>query len=472
VNIFPKSIRWRLQLWHAALLFGVLTGFGVTAYLLARTTQYNQVDDALRRRGPVLDAVLRSMPPPGFEDGRGPMAGPPDGPPPWAAGGLSAAGRIQDLFRGEDGFYCQIWWRDGTTVARSTNAPLQPPPTGVSVNQPLVRTVDGRREWVRRTPPGEILLTGVSVEREEAGLRRLAWGLAAAGAAVLAAGLAGGAWMTGRAMAPLRDISLTAREIAGGDLSRRIPVVDTDNELGQLAAVLNATFARLDAAFAQQGRFTADASHELRTPVTVLLAQTQSVLARERTPEEYRAALEVCRRAGDRMKRLIESLLELAKFDAGQAPMKADAIDLAAAAGEAAEMASSLAAAQGVKLLVEAHAAPCRGDVDRIVQVASNLLVNAVRFNRPAGEVRLTTGRAGLEVFLRVTDTGEGISAEDLARLFQRFFRADASRSRATGGNGLGLAICKSIAEAHGGRIEVKSRVGEGSEFTLWLPGA
>src|SRR5204863_3265733 len=137
-------------------------------------------------------------------------------------------------------------------------------------------------------------------------------------------GLAGGWWIATRAIQPIADISATATKIAAGDLSQRISAADAENELGRLASVLNSTFARLEAAFAQQARFTADASHELRTPVSVILTQTQTALSRPRTEAEYREALEACQRAAQRMRKLTNSLLELARLDAGQDTVKAE----------------------------------------------------------------------------------------------------------------------------------------------------
>ena len=160
---------------------------------------------------------------------------------------------------------------------------------------------------------------------------------------MLVLGLAGGWWVATRAIRPIEAISATAVKIAGGDLSQRINAADTDSELGRLAGVLNSTFARLEAAFAQQARFTSDASHELRTPVSVILSQTQTALSRERPAAEYREALEACQRAAQRMRNLTESLLELARLDAGQEPMKQERFDLLRVARECVEMVRPLA---------------------------------------------------------------------------------------------------------------------------------
>ena len=251
---------------------------------------------------------------------------------------------------------------------------------------------------------------------------------------------------------------------------QRINAADTDSELGRLAGVLNSTFARLEAAFTQQARFTSDASHELRTPVSVILTQTQTALSRERAGSEYREALEACQRAARRMRALTESLLELARLDAGQEPMKRESFDLPRVARECVEMVRPLAAERGIQLHCEILPLECLGDAGRISQVVTNLLTNAIHFNRDQGEVRLSARAEGGAVYLTVADTGQGIPAEDLPHLFERFYRADKSRSRIQGHNGLGLAICKAIIDAHGGSIEVASQPGSGSTFTVRLP--
>ena len=335
---------------------------------------------------------------------------------------------------------------------------------------PEARTRGQIRELFRFLPRGQCVLVGRSLAPELAAMRRLALWLSAAGAAVLLLGLAGGWWVATRAIRPVEAISGTAAKIAGGDLSQRINTADTDSELGRLAGVLNSTFARLEAAFAQQARFTSDASHELRTPVSVILSQTQTALSRERTSPEYREALEACQRAAQRMRSLTESLLQLARLDAGQEPMKRERLDLSRVAGECVELVRPLAAERGVQIHCELPPLECLGDAERISQVVTNLLTNAIHFNRDQGEVRLSARAEGNLALLTVADTGQGIPAEDLPHLFERFYRADQSRSRIQGRNGLGLAICKAIVDAHGGTIQVASQPGAGSTFTVKLP--
>jgi heavy metal sensor kinase len=269
---------------------------------------------------------------------------------------------------------------------------------------------------------------------------------------------------------PVVEISSAAAKISAGDLSQRINVAEAESELGQLAAVLNSTFARLDAAFAQQKQFASDAAHELRTPVAVVLTQTQTTLNRERTAPEYRETVEACQRAAQRMRKLIGALLELARLDAGQEQMKRMKFDLSRTARDCVELIRLLADERGVKIASELPPLEITGDSERIAQVITNLLTNAIQYNNPDGEVRITTQAQTGSAILTVRDTGAGIAAEDLPRVFERFYRADKSRS--SGNNGLGLAISKAIVEAHGGAIEVSSEENVGTIFTVRLPAA
>lgn len=512
------SIRWRLQIWHGIILLAVLAGFGVTAYQVAHENQLRRIDQELNRR---LMTLFRPQPPesrlPGFEARPEPpslRSQPPDDRPPgdgpWEPKGDQFRGgrpfdrfdfldRIREAVQSanteENGVtnavYFLLWQSDGTVLGRSPSAPADVPiPAGGSVPVAAVeggvgkggpfpggppiplatRTRGEFREGYQFLPRGQCLLVGRSMASDLASMRTLALRLVAGGGAVLLLGLAGGWWLASRAIGPIESISATATRIAAGDLSQRIGAADTDSELGRLAAVLNSTFARLEAAFAHQARFTSDASHELRTPVSVILAQTQSALARPRSPEEYREVLEACQRSAQRMRALTESLLELARLDAGQAALKREPFELARVTREAVELVRPLAEARGIEICCELAPVDCLGDPVRVGQIATNLLSNAIHFNRERGRITVTTGRSDGGVSLTVSDTGEGIPAADLPHIFERFYRVDPSRSRAQGRTGLGLAICKAIADAHGGTIEVTSQPGVGSSFTLRLP--
>jgi heavy metal sensor kinase len=349
---------------------------------------------------------------------------------------------------------------------------LPRPDTTAPDSGPYFRTRGFYREAYDFNREGRSVLIGRSIAAELEAMRGFALVLAGAGIAVLALGLGGGWLIASRAMRPLKDISATASRISGGNLSERINVADTENELGLLAGVLNSTFARLEAAFDQQKQFTADASHELRTPIAVLVSETQTALARPRTAGEYRETIEACLDTAQQMRRLTESLLELARFDAGQERIQREPVDLAELARASVELVRPLAADGGVQ--IHCALAPTEVSVDaiRMGQVITNLLTNAIRYNKPGGEVRLSSRVEPGSAILVIADTGQGIAAEDLPHIFERFYRADKARSAAQGRTGLGLAICKAIVDAHSGSIEVASQPGAGTIFTVRLPTA
>ena len=509
-----NSIRWRLQAWYGLILVAVLAGFGPTAYQVAHDNQLRRIDQDLEQH---LMALVRPRPPeppqapfPGESQGQAPRPpfGRQPGPPPDEPREdrrfdspdflprmreLVQQGGVLDASQ-TNTFYYILWQGDGSVLARSPGAPGDvpapvrpdlPEPPGFQGRDafgkgppgmpgpgmpPGARTRGQMREAFRFLPRGQCLLVGRSLVPDLAAMRRLALWLTAAGATVLLLGLAGGWWVATRAIRPIDAISATAVRIADGDLSQRISATDTESELGRLAGVLNSTFARLEAAFAQQARFTSDASHELRTPVSVMLTQTQTALSRERSGAEYREALEACQRAARRMKSLTESLLELARLDAGQDPIKRESFDLPGTVRECVELLRPLAAERGIQVHCDIPPLECFGDAERIGQVVTNLITNAIDFNRDQGEVHLSARVENGSILLTVADTGQGIPAEDIPHLFERFYRVDKSRSRIQGRNGLGLAICKTIIEAHSGTIQVASQPGVGSTFTVRLP--
>ena len=450
---FFHSMRWRLQLWYGLLLIAVLSGFGITAYRLESARQNRRIDEELQRRLPVLVASQRPVR--GNRDLREFSISPRD------------AALFDDSAR-DGAFYYVVWLRHSERpVTYSTTAPRDvPPPTA---GEPPIRLRGERREVFLFPGPGDCVLVGRSISTDLADQRQLAVWLFGVGASVLLLGLAGGAWLVTRALRPIRDISSAAGKIAIGDLTQRISTADSESELGQLAGVLNSTFARLDAAFTQQARFTADAAHELRTPVTVMLTHAQNGLASECLNEEHREAFEASQRAAQRMRRLIQSLLELARLDAGQEPLRRDECDLAAIAADSLEMVRPLADKCGIRITTDFSATPCHGDADRLAQVLTNLLTNAIDYNHEGGEVRITTQPDHARATLTVWNTGPGIPAEDLPHIFERFHRADKSRSSA-GHSGLGLAIAKAIVQAHGGSITAHSQAASGTTFTVSLP--
>ncbi|MCX6848608.1 MAG: ATP-binding protein [Verrucomicrobia bacterium] len=448
--IFTRSIRWRLQAWHAVLLMAVIAGFGITAHRLASINRLRLVDQELQ--GDVAKLGIAVPPAQSTETARRPPPRP----------GASVTDQIM-----ASGAHFIVWDGNGAVQASSTNLPaglLKPERDGMGEAN-FMFTFGDVRQAVHFTGTGRCFLVGRAINHELAELRQLAWYLALAGGAVLTLGLLGGWWIASRMIQPIAVISETAEKIATGDLSQRIPTATSEDELSKLANVLNSTFSRLDAAFTQQACFTADAAHELRTPVAAVLMNAQDGLATEPLTTEQRESFEACLRAAQRMKRLIDTLLELARLDAGQEPMKREPLDLAEVASDCLDLVQALAEARNITLDLHLDPAPCHGDAQRIGQVVTNLLTNAIEHTRD--RITITTHRKNSLVTLTITDNGPGISPQHLPHLFDRFYRADAARSRGTQHNGLGLAISKTIAEAHGGRLQAMNGEEGGASFSL-----
>jgi two-component system, OmpR family, sensor kinase len=315
-----------------------------------------------------------------------------------------------------------------------------------------------------------LLQVAVSLREVEQTLRLLMISLAAAGLIVLIAGVRGGAWLAAHALSPVGEIAHTARQIVRAeDLAQRVPAAPADDELGQLSATVNEMLERLQELFNAQRRFVADVSHELRTPLTAMRGNLE-ILRRgaARDPAALDESLAAMEREANRLVRLVGDLLLLAQAEAGlgirHEPVALDELVL--------EVVRELRPlADGVALLPEiAEQVEAQGDRDRLKQALLNVVVNALQYTPSGGSVRVALDRVDGQAELRVSDTGEGIPAEDLPRLFDRFYRADRARSRGTGGAGLGLAIVKWIAEAHSGSVTARSAPGQGSTFILKLP--
>jgi len=287
-------------------------------------------------------------------------------------------------------------------------------------------------------------------------------------ALALAAG--GGVFLARRALKPVDKIARTAQEIGESDLSRRINV-NTKDELGRLATTLNDMIGRLDKAFQRQKQFTSDASHDLRTPLAVIEAESSLALQKERPSSHYRQSLEIIAQEAREMSSLIDQLLALARADAGKEQLSFAEVHLGKLITDLSSDVEVLC--QEKRLTFRAGGTPdlvVKGDEARLRQLLMNLLDNAIRYTPAPGTVSLSLRREGQMAVIAIGDTGIGIPSEDMPFIFDRFYRVGKSRSHAEGGSGLGLAICRHIAEAHGGKIEVESRVGAGSNFSVWLP--
>jgi heavy metal sensor kinase len=281
-----------------------------------------------------------------------------------------------------------------------------------------------------------------------------------------------GAWLAARHLTrPLRDIAAAASRVESGGEAAPIPGSGAGDEVDQLAATLERTFARLRESYDRQARFSADAAHELRTPVSVVLSQAEVALRRERAPEEYRETLQHVVGAAQRMQQTLEALLLIARGDAGDLVVRGGRADLADVARAAIESCADAARAKSIAVRLDAaEPAAVAGDARLLGILVRNLLANAIACSRDGGPVEVSVATSAAGVVLAVRDEGAGIPAEALPHVFERFYRVDDSRSRATGGCGLGLSLVRLVAELHGGSASAESELGKGTRITVRLP--
>lgn len=282
-----------------------------------------------------------------------------------------------------------------------------------------------------------------------------------------------GWFLAGRALAPVRCVTRAMARIDGDNLSQRLPAGAGRDEVARMIDGFNAMLTRLEEAFRRVKQFSGDASHELRTPLTILKGETEVGLRWAKQPDEFRKILESSMEEIDRMSRIIDDLLLLAKSESGQKPLAIKELSLSDLLQELYLQGRTLAEAKGIEVLLHPNVTEeirIRGDELRLRQVFLNLITNAIKYTPDHGRVEISLDVAGDEVVVTVSDTGVGIAPEHLPHIFERFYRIDSARNRQDGGTGLGLAIVQAFVKAHQGRIEVNSLPGQGSSFAIFLP--
>jgi len=437
-----ESLRARLLLWYGGIITLVVALFAGVACYLGWRAEIADLDRTLRSRAVALAGALA----------------------PAGAGTFDLALPMRDEHAAVLPDHI-LWTSRGELIDRSSPGPDVQPPSVEGA-----RTRGDVREYALRTQSGAWVVTILPL----ADARSEVWALAAtvggAGLAAIALAVAGGWWWVGRALAPVARISSTARAMSEGDFAARVPVDRVETELGQLARALNDAFDRLHASLERQRRFAADASHELRTPLTTISTEVQWALGRERPAAEYRGSLEICGRGIERMRAVVERLLTLARLDDGTqggrtVPVRLDHL----VAGVVADL-RPLAVSRDIAIHVEAEPVDVAGDPDQLAEALTNVIVNGIQYNQPGGRVSIAVQRVGATARLVVEDTGLGIEADHLARVFEPFFRADQARSRDRGGAGLGLAVSRAVIVRHGGTIDCASTAGQGTTVTVALP--
>jgi two-component system OmpR family sensor kinase len=394
----------------------------------------------------------------------------------------------------DPGDYVQVRTSDGAVACSWQLTPLggvapSPPalpdtiePSGDGPDEASYFTVpardgDGRYRVRASTEPrtGATLISATPLTDVDATLRRLLAIMLLVTAVILAALAALGLWVVRIGLRPLEEIGTTAAAIADGDLTRRVDRAEPRTEVGRLGLALNAMLAQIESAFEAQAaserrlrRFVADASHELRTPLAAVRAYAELFgRGADRRPADLERAMTGIGRESERMTLLVEDLLLLARLDEGR-PLERAQVELDEVVAEAVDAAVAVDPGRPVDL--EAEPVVVIGDRDRLRQVLDNLLSN-VRAHTPTGSpVRVRVGSENGLAVVEVADSGPGMTSDVAARVFERFYRSDASRSRATGGVGLGLSIVAAVTEAHGGAVSAHATPGEGATFRITFP--
>ncbi len=519
------SLRWRLQSWHAIMLFLVISVFGALLHWEMVRSHWDRVDDELLGAARILEGSMNAVPATVLEamakdvtstpgprrrpsspnrPRRDPMenmplVGPPQLEPAtsrvlrdwrfpkivgeensnWTQEEWEASIELppqlpEHLGRVEGPAYFIVWRANGS-VLKESKVPTQSPFPTHPVSHAIDRDRYARqqrgpfREVFVRGPYGTTICVGRHATGEQDKVSRMTWTIVVAGVSVLCVGLVGGWWFSKRAIEPIERMSRTAQRISGSSLSERIELSGFDTELEGLGASLNTMLDRLGSAFEQQRQFTADASHEFRTPLSVMLASSELALSKPRTAEEYREQLVKCQRAATRMRELGDSMLTLARLDATTS-LEMQSVNMVALLEEAVESIRPLA--EEKRQRVETDLQPSQLDANRSMlrQAIDNVLSNAIKYNGPNGLVSVRCKQAGELIEVEIEDNGIGIPEADIPKLFDRFYRVDESRSREAGGTGLGLSIANQIILCHGGTIGVSSTVGKGTVFRISLP--
>ncbi len=463
----PRSLRFRLIVWHVALLTGVFVLFGACVYAgLKNYLEGNLTESLVRRGSQIAETLLAQIN---------------------ATGEAYVAREIEARYTPEiNDRFIRVSYRDGRVLYVSgLPRDMSFEPGQVPKIHANTRHGAWRKEAV---PQGDELLIATipfAVSNEsrflvEVGaplrpihnvLDRLLLWLAAGFLLVIGVAVAGGHWLVARSLSPVERIARSAEQITFHNLSERLPVAQTGDELERLSVALNHMITRLDEAFRHNRRFMADASHEMRTPLTIIRGELESVVGHAKFNEELREAIASALEEVERLTQIVESLFGLARLDAGEAQEQWERFDLARLVASTSEQMCLLA--EDKQIALSCHAAQpvfVEGDRSRLKQVIVNLLDNAIKYTLAGGAIELKVSSSRDKAILEVADTGVGIPAEEQPHVFERFYRVDKTRSREVGGAGLGLAIVKSICSAHGGHVEVESVEGCGSTFRVELP--
>lgn len=461
--INPRALHVRLIAWHTLLLGCVLIGFGVYTYFSMEHYLGSSLQSTLSRRANQIAVEMVGQLP--------------------QNGGTQLISDIERLYAPEanDRFIRITRRNDDVVYVSGTPKDLSFDPTTVPAigNKPLLRsenTVNNNYLYIAAAHVAAkggdyVVEVGESDKQIRNSLKGLMSTLALGLPIPLVLAACGAYLLVQRSLSPVTDIMSVAENISLHNLSRRLPVAETGDKLEHLSRALNRMIVRLDDAFQQVSRFTADASHELRTPLTIMRGELESILRQSHLSTDVREELSVVLEEVERLAHITEELLVIARIEAGEAKIKQRVFDLGDLIATTVEQMRLLAEEKELALNVNTEqGVMVEADAGHIKQVVVNLLDNAIKFTPQKGAIDVNVFKQGGSAVLTVRDTGIGIPEEHLPYIFDRFYRADRTRSRAIGGAGLGLSIVRSICMAHGGTVRVESTETKGSCFTVTLP--
>jgi heavy metal sensor kinase len=467
-----RSLKFQLLGWYAGVLLGLFGLLGVSTYWVLRSSLAGSLRENQFRRARQIGQLLRE------EVQRGDEAGV----------GREVQGRyapdLNDRFVRIARWDGGLLYLSGSPKSQSFDPAALPPPRWSEAQWSAeveaareVPLLGGRRMMLAghpvKMPGGSLYLVevGAPMDEVQADLRHWLVFLLAMLPLVAAIALGGGYVLVKRALAPVDRISSSAERISSQNLSERLPVPHTGDELERLSVALNHMIERLDAAFQHSRRFVADASHELRTPLTIVRGEVESFVTNDQLKAEWRERLGSALEEVDRLASIVEGLFAISRLDAGEAASEWVKFDLAQLAASTADQMALLAEDKKIRVTCAGSTGTwVEGDRARLKQVVVNLLDNAIKYTPEGGAVFLEVKTENGKAILEVADNGVGIPADLLPRVFERFFRVDKARSRERGGAGLGLSIVKSICAAHHGHVEASSEPGRGSRFRVELP--
>jgi heavy metal sensor kinase len=460
-----RSIRFRLTVWYAGLLAGLLLLFGSSVYIgLSHYLDVTLGESLSKQARQIGETLLVNIA---------------------QSGEPYVIDEIREHFAPEiNARFIRVTKSDGSVLYLSGTPrdasfdPAEFPPPDVS--HPMSqgeRSLRGGDVMISAVPftardgAPFLIEVGASMRQSESVLHGLLLTFAFGLPVVVAVAITGGYLLMRQALLPVGEITRSAEQLTSRNLSERVPVAATGDELEDLASALNRMIARIEHSFRHVNRFTADASHELRTPLTILRGELETIAQLPQVPPDVRDTIGSALEETERLSRIVESLLAISRLDAGEAFAIRERFDFAQLVAGTVEQMRLLAEDKHIVLSCDAPSpVEVVGDSGRLKQVIVNLLDNAIKYTRAGGSVRaMVRSENGYAIF-EIADDGVGIPEAALSHVFERFYRVDKARSRQMGGAGLGLSIVKSICAAHGGEVDVESREGSGSRFTVRLP--